>query len=209
MAACSGPVYGPPSQPPLLTGPDPVPLLSFSANCGIASKVQNYVCNAGNGLMTSGSYVQSAFTQAGSLTTDAKAAMRSTRQSSQILQAMRDNPGLARVGAIGSSKWMGMASKGLLVGGVAFTAYSNYQSTGGDIPLTAAETAVDTAVVLGTTKVGATLGAAIGTAVAGPVGTVIGGAIGAGAGAVTGILASGPINNAMSKGWKGVKGWFS
>lgn len=41
-----------------------------------------------------------------------------------------------------------------MVGGVAFTAWSNYNSTGGDIPLTVAETAVDTAVVMGATKVG-------------------------------------------------------
>jgi hypothetical protein len=122
---------------------------------------------------------------------------------------MRNNPGLARVGAIGSSKAVMFASKGLLVGGIGFTAYSNYQSTGGDVPLTVAETAVDTVVVMGATKVGATLGAAIGTAIAPGVGTVIGGAIGAGAGAVTGILATGTVNNAMSKGWKGVKGWFN
>lgn len=209
MAACAGPVYGPPSQPPLLMGPDPVPLVSFSANCGIESKVQNLVCNAGNGVMTSGAYLQESFSQAGSLTTDAKAAMRSTRQSNQILQAMRNNPGLARVGAVGSSRGMAIAGRGLLIGGIGFTAYSNYQATGGDVPLTVAETAVDTVVVMGATKVGATLGATIGTAIAPGVGTVIGGAIGAGAGAVAGIMATGAVNNVMSKGWKGVKGWFS
>lgn len=49
---------------------------------------------------------------------------------------------------------MQMAGRATLVGGVAFTAWSNYNSTGGDIPLTVAETAVDTAVVMGATKVG-------------------------------------------------------
>ncbi|MGW2280380.1 RHS repeat-associated core domain-containing protein [Streptomyces sp. NPDC001770] len=205
--ACPGPVYGPPSQPPLLMGPDPVPLLSFSANCGIETD-WNYLCNAGNGLMTSGAYAQEGFGAADDIITKAKKDMRSNVRSDRVLKAVKNKPGIARLGAIGAGKPMQMASKGLLVGGIAFTAYSNYQSTGGDVGLTATETAVDTAIVMGTTKVGATLGAAIGTAIAPGVGTVVGGAIGAGAGAVTGILASGPVNNALSKGWKGVKSWF-
>ncbi|MHB9861697.1 hypothetical protein [Streptomyces sp. YIM S03343] len=159
--------------------------------------------------MTSGSYLQSIFSQAGSMATGAKAAMRSTRQSSQILQAMRDNPGLARVAAIGSNKWMGRAGWGLLGVGAVFTLWSNYQSTHGDIPLAAAETVADTTVVVGATKLGATLGMWVGTSIAPGPGTFIGGAIGAGAGAVGGILASGPLNNVMSRGWKSVKGWFS
>ncbi|WP_405798675.1 hypothetical protein [Streptomyces sp. NBC_01506] len=206
LSACGGPVHGPPSQPPLLMGPDPVPLVSFSANCGIESD-WNYLCNAGNGLMTSGAYLQEGFGKAGAVTSKAKADMRSNRQSAQVLKSMRSQPGVARVGAIGSSKGMQFAGRGLLVGGIAFTGYSNYQSTGGDIPLTVAETAVNTAVVLGATKVGATLGASIG-GFAGPAGFVVGGAIGAAGGAVAGILSTGTVNNAMSKGWKEMKGWF-
>ncbi|WP_175408684.1 hypothetical protein [Streptomyces sp. TRM64462] len=106
------------------------------------------------------------------------------------------------MGEIGSSKAMQFAGKGLLVGGIAFTAYSNYQSTGGNIPLTALETAADTAVVMGATKLGASIGASIGTMIAPGVGTVVGGAIGAAAGAVTGILATGPLNNYISRKWK-------
>lgn len=73
------------------------------------------------------------------------------------------------------------AGKGLLVGGIDLTACSNHQSTDGDIPLTATETAVDTVAVMAATKEGATLGAAICTAIAPGVGTVIGRATGAGA----------------------------
>lgn len=200
LAAC-GPVYGPPAQPVLVMGPDPAPIFSFSANCGIETD-WNYLCNAGNGLMTSGAYAQEGFSAAGALTSKARADMRSNRQSAQILKSMKTHPGVARVGEIGNSRWMGYAGKGLLVGGVAFTAYSNYQATGGDIPLTAVETVVDTAVVMGATKVGATLGATIGTAIAPGVGTVVGGAIGAGVGAVSGIIATGTVNNVISKGWK-------
>ena len=59
---------------------------------------------------------------------------------------------------------MVFAGKGLLIGGIGFTAYSNYQATGRDVPPTVAETAVDTVVVMGATKMGAALGATRGWA---------------------------------------------
>jgi len=211
LAACS-PV-GPPAQPPLLMGPDPAPILSFSANCGIESD-WNYICNAGNGLMTSGTYLQEGFNRSGQITTQASYNLRNhpdpqaRSKAGKTLRSLQTHPGVQRVAAAGRADLAQMAGKGLLIGGFGFTAWSNYNSTGGDIPLTATETVVDTYVVLGATKVGATLGASIGTAF-GPAGTIIGGGIGGAAGAVTGILLTGPVNNAMTRGWKSVKGWFN
>ncbi|PZT78166.1 RHS repeat domain-containing protein [Streptomyces sp. AC1-42W] len=213
LAACGGPVYGPPSPPPLLMGPDPAPLLSFSANCGIESD-WNYLCNASNGLMTSGSYLYEGFNRAGIETTKAAKNMRAhpdpkmRSQAGKTLRSLQTHPGVQRVASAGRGSTMMWAGRVTLWGGIAATGYSNYQSTGGDVPLTAVETAVDTAVVIGATKVGATLGATIGTAIAPGVGTVIGGAIGGAAGAVSGILMTGPVNNGISRIWKGAKGWF-
>ncbi|MES5819515.1 RHS repeat-associated core domain-containing protein [Streptomyces sp. RG80] len=212
LPAC-GPVYGPPSQPPLLLGPDPAPILSFSANCGIESE-WNYLCNAGNGLMTSGTYLQEGFNRSSQLISQSARDLRNNpnpsvrSQAGKTLRSLQTHPGLQRVGAIGRSPMaQAIGSKVLVPGGIAFTGWSNYNSTGGNIPLTVAETAADYYVVLGATKVGANLGAAIGTAF-GPGGTVVGAAIGGAGGAVTGILMTGPVNNFMSNTWRGVRGWF-
>lgn len=59
-----------------------------------------------------------------------QAAMRSTRQTAQILQALRNNPGLARARASRAMMFAG----GLPVDGIDFTTYSNHQSTDGDTP---------------------------------------------------------------------------
>lgn len=213
LAACGGPVYGPPSQPPLLKGPDPAPILSFSANCGIESE-WNIACNAGNGLVTSGTYLQEGFNRSSELISRSARDMRNhpdprvRSQAGKNLRSLQTHPGLQRIGGIGRNSTMqAMGSKVLLPAGIGFTAWSNYNSTDGDIALTALETAADTAVVIGATKAGATLGATIGTAF-GPAGTVAGAAIGGAGGAVAGILMTGPVNNALSTGWKSVKGWF-
>jgi hypothetical protein len=161
--------------------------------------------------MTSGAYLQEGFNRAGKATTQASHNWRNhpdpkvRSDAAKTMRSLQTHPGVQRVAKAGRGKVVQTMGKGLLIGGVAFTGWSNYNSTDGNIPLTVAETAVDTAVVMGATKVGATLGATIGTAVGGPVGFVVGGAIGGAAGAVTGILATGPINNYMTRKWNN---WF-
>ncbi|WP_230396195.1 hypothetical protein [Streptomyces blattellae] len=164
--------------------------------------------------MTSGTYIQEGFNRAGKVTTQAGRDLRSNpdpkarSKAGKTLRSLQTHPGVQRVAGGGRGAVAQGLGRGLLVGGIAFTAWSNYNSTGGDIPLTVAETAFDTGVVMGATHVGATLGAAIGTAITPGVGTVVGSAIGGAAGAVTGILMTGPVNNFMSNTWEGVKGWF-
>ncbi|GGP57366.1 hypothetical protein GCM10010287_65100 [Streptomyces variabilis] len=199
------PVLGPVAQP-LLMGPDPAPILSFSADCGIMD-IRNYLCNAGNGFVTSGSYLHEGFNQSNEIVRKSAKNMRShsnptTRSNAaKTLRSLQTNQGMKRLVEIGRNPAVQKLGKANLVTGVAFTYWSNYENTD-NVALAATETAVDTAVVIGATKAGATLGAAIGTAIAPGVGTVVGAAIGGAAGAVGGILATGPVNNAISKGWK-------
>ncbi|WP_262386963.1 RHS repeat-associated core domain-containing protein [Streptomyces sp. TRM49041] len=205
LLACP-PVIGPATQP-LLKGPDPATIFSFSADCGIMD-IRNYMCNAGNGLVTSGSYLHEGFNQANEITSKSARNMRSHESakvrsnSAKTLRTLQTHQGMKRLVDIGRNPMVQKLGKANLVTGVAFTYWSNLENSDGNVALAATETAVDTAVVMGATKLGATLGATIGTAIAPGVGTIVGAAIGGAAGAVGGILATGPVNNAISKGWK-------